>query len=52
VTQKSDATLIADPGLWLDRLLPEDISARRVHRRMLSQIGGQVVRNAENLRWA
>lgn len=52
VTQKSDTALIPVPGLWLDRLFPESIRARRAHSRMLGQIDELVVRNAENLRWA
>jgi hypothetical protein len=52
VTQKTNATLLPDPGLWLESLLPQKLRAGRTRSRMLRQVNELVIRNAENLRWA
>jgi hypothetical protein len=52
LTQETSASLLPDPGRWLERLLPEHLRGKRIRARMLRQIKELVVRNAENLRWA
>jgi GTP-binding protein EngB required for normal cell division len=52
VTQETSASLLPDPGLWLENLLPEKLRARQTRSRILRQVNELVIRNAENLRWA
>jgi hypothetical protein len=51
LTQETSASLLPDPGRWLERLFPKHLRGRRIRARMLGQIKELVVRNAENLRW-
>jgi hypothetical protein len=52
MTQEASASLLPDPGRWLESLLSDNLRARRTRDRMLRQINELVIRNAENLRWA
>jgi hypothetical protein len=52
VTEAIKATLIPDPGRFVDRLVSTNIRRKRLRSRLIQQSNELVIRNAENLRWA
>jgi len=52
VTHKWTASLSPIPPTLVDRLLPAGMRRSRVTKRLMEQVGGLVIPNVENLRWA
>ena len=52
VTHKWSASLSPIPPTLVDRLLPAGMRRSRVAKRLMEQVGGLVIPNVENLRWA
>ena len=52
VTHQWTSTVSLIPPGFIDRFLPEGLRKARMMKRLKEQIGGLVIRNVENLRWA